>query len=137
MLFGNRTSKQLDTVRIETTYSSHHQLVEEAIGKHWHLLTGDPILRKYIKEYPQLTYRKGRSLKDRLVQSHFQEASPMIKARKGMYKCGICEYCNWILEGPSFVLPNGCTHKIGHYVDCQTHLHCVLQVQGILCWQHN
>lgn len=44
----------------------------------------------------------------------------MIAARKGMYKCEIYEYCNWTLEGPSFVLPNGCTHKIGHYVDCQT-----------------
>lgn len=88
MLFDSRTSKQLDTIRIVTTYSSHHHLVEEAIGKHWHLLTGDSILRKYTKEYPQLTNRKGRSLKDWLVQSHFQGIPPGLTLGKACTNMG-------------------------------------------------
>lgn len=45
MLFGTKTNKQLDTVRIVTTYSNNHRMVRETIGRRLHLLTGDPILK--------------------------------------------------------------------------------------------
>lgn len=48
------------------------------------------------------------------------ENSLTAESSRGMYRCDACEFCEWILKGPSFVLPNGRIHMIGHHVDCQT-----------------
>lgn len=89
LLFGTKINKQLDAVRIVTTYSNNHCMVKETLDRYWQILTGDPILRKYIADHPQL---KCRSLKDRLVHSHFQEPLVTIESRKGIHQCGMCEY---------------------------------------------
>lgn len=75
LFFGKVNTKQSESVRIVTTYSGNHKLIRETIRKHWHLLTGDPIVNKYISDFPQITYKKCQSLKGRLIHRYFQEPS--------------------------------------------------------------
>lgn len=79
-----------------------------------------------MKEYPQVTYKKCRSLKDHLVHSHFQEVMGPSEDLKGMFRCGSCKYCDLFLEGGSFILPNCRVHRIEHFVYCQSK--CVIYI---------
>lgn len=95
-------------------------MIRETICRHWHLLNRDPIVNKYISNFPQITYKKCRSLKDPLVHSHFQDLSRTSEQEIGMHKSEACDYCNWILEGASFTLSNGDIFKMKFHADCQT-----------------
>lgn len=88
--------------------------------KHWHLLSDDLILHKCIKEYPEITYKHSGSIRDRLVKSHYTRHQTLQREEPGILRWGSCDYCNLLIQGASFMLPNGVTHVVKHHISCQT-----------------
>lgn len=72
-----------------------------------------------MEKQPQITYRRAKSLKDRLVQSHYNVSvlSPMTP---GSFSFGKCDHCRFMLNSDEIVLPNDQIHRIRHRVTCQT-----------------
>lgn len=50
-----------------TIYSVQHTSIRNLIMKHWHILNNDPLLPTVLLDRPQVIYRGGSSLKDRLA----------------------------------------------------------------------
>lgn len=67
LLFPEPKQTNSEVVRLITTYSDQHQTIRSTIQKHWHILTTDPTISKYIGSRPEITFRRARSIKDRLV----------------------------------------------------------------------
>lgn len=71
------------------------------------VLRADPDLRDMLQNYPQVTYRHGRSLCDRLVYSLYtpsrQEGTWLDLRPLGTFKCGKnCVACPFILQNKTF-----------------------------------
>lgn len=109
-----------DMIRFITTYSDQHGQIRGIMNKHWHLLSSDLTLCKYIKEYPEITFKWSGSIRDRLVRSHYTRNKDKQGDRPGVYRCGSCDYCELLLEGSPFQLPNGRIHSLKHHATCQT-----------------
>lgn len=122
-LFGRRHKEPSSTVRLITTYNSQHNKVKEILNRHWYLLTNDAILNKYVKNYPEITFRRAKSIRDKVTRSHFDTLNGVGESQgqtNGTWKCEKCDFCSWIYVNQSMYLPNGKMHTIHHFVDCQT-----------------
>lgn len=107
-------------MRFITTFSDQHQTVHSILSKHWHILLADPTLSKYLGPHPEITYRRSRSIKDCLLHSHYHKSWDRQDESLGLFRCGSCDFCHLLLEGPSFTLPNGRTHFLRHHITCLT-----------------
>lgn len=115
-------TKQNDSkiTRLITTFDIDHMNIRKILSRHWHVLTGDPKIAKFISPKPQITYHKARSLKHILVHGHFQPDYKTDPCKTvGTYPCSTCDYCQYIQIGNSITI-NGITYKSRHFANCQT-----------------
>ncbi|CAJ0929381.1 unnamed protein product, partial [Ranitomeya imitator] len=72
LLQTHRELEAENTPRIIGTYDNQTNRVFSVLKKHWGILQLDETLADIIPNRPQITFRRGRSLKDRLVHSHYK-----------------------------------------------------------------
>lgn len=60
-------------LRLIGTFDTASGPVREILSRHWNILTD---LKSFVGTRPQVTYRQGTSLKDKLVKCHFGPISP-------------------------------------------------------------
>lgn len=80
LLIPRAKIKEGDGMRIITTYDGRSEDAVNIIKKYWDILKADPDLTDVITGRPQVTFRKGRSLKDRLIHSHY-----VLKRKEGTW----------------------------------------------------
>lgn len=102
-----------------TRFVGEHNKVRHIIQKYWHLLATDDVIAKYVNPYPQITYRKSRSLKDQLVHSHLMPRQGGSSCR-GTAPCGRCEFCRFPMNPAELALPNGRICKPHFFANCQS-----------------
>lgn len=107
-------------MRFITKFSQQHHKLRDILNKHWPILQEDPILNKYISPFPQITFKRTKSLGDQLISSHFSVTPKIMHPKLGMAQCGKCSFCPWLKEGNSFILPNGEKFILKFYADCDT-----------------
>lgn len=66
LIHSKRPSKSNQSVHIITRFSKQHTQMRALLDKFWPLLTADNMINKYIKPFPEITYRWAPSMKDRL-----------------------------------------------------------------------
>lgn len=121
LIFGSKTRKSDDTIRIILRYSNEHSTIRRILTKHWSILTDDPVLGSLLTSKPQITFRKAGSLADLLTQSEYkgnQRGDPC--KTWGTFPCGNCSFCNVIGKRTTFLLPNGERFQLKHFANCQT-----------------
>lgn len=64
-------------------------------------------INKYIKPFPEITFKRRKSIKDTMVASHYVGNKLSQKDKPGTYPCGNCNYCRFLLKGDNVGLPNG------------------------------
>lgn len=73
------------------TYDEAAGSIRDILTRHWGILNLDPDLRDIVGLRPQITYRKGPSLRDRLMKSHVDPpAHPsnwLTSQMRGCYHC--------------------------------------------------
>lgn len=94
--------------------------MRDILNKFWPLLTADTVIKKYIKPYPNITYRRSPSLRDRLITSHHSPIQVSSSTTHGTFPCGKCDICQFIYDSREVPLLNGSTYTIKHTVTCQT-----------------
>lgn len=119
LIHKKKIKSSSQAVRIITSYTKQHKQVRKIFSKYWPLLLADPIACKYVESQPLITYRRARSLKDRLTQSHFQMSSLPISTT-GTFPWKKCDKCCFMLNHHEINLPNGQIHRIKHRITCQT-----------------
>lgn len=107
-------------VRLITRFSGQHQQVRDILKKYWYLLMGDGNVSKHLKEFPEITYKRSRSLRDKFVHSHYapQQAAP--DERKGTRPCHKCNYCRHIYASRHILLSDGRMYKPKFLATCQS-----------------
>lgn len=75
LLYPSPKPPQPNTVKLITKFSAHHQKLHSAISLHWHLLTDHHIIGKYVRDTPELVFRRATSLHDGLIHSHYDRNS--------------------------------------------------------------
>lgn len=83
--------------------------------RYWHLLREDPVLCQYVRDTPEIVFRKSPSIGDKLTASHYRPNHHVNTPLKGIYPCGQCTQCPWIQAGTSFHLPIGDKFSPGFY----------------------
>lgn len=69
-------------------------------SEYWYLLLNDEMMKKFTGRIPQITFRTSKSIRDKLVQRHYQPGDPL--ARTSRY----CNFCPWMSETGQICLPN-------------------------------
>lgn len=108
------------TTKFITKYSHQQYQFCNILQQHWHILSEDPILRKYVSDYPEIVFKKAPSLRDKLTKSHFAPSQAQTTNRVGIHTCGHCSFCPWVSTGYKFQLPNGETFCPPFWADCNT-----------------
>ncbi|XP_040204409.1 uncharacterized protein LOC120936256 [Rana temporaria] len=120
-LIHSTTKKHKDTyVRIVTQFSQQHVQMRGIFKKFWPLLTADSTITKYVKPYPEITFKRTPSLRDRLVTSHHTRRDIQMSISTGTFPCGHCDICPFISNNNVTFLPNGKTHKPKFRITCQS-----------------
>lgn len=92
-----------EKIRIKGTFDSKSERVYTILKKHLGILKLDPKIAECIPAHLSVTYRRGRSIGDCLVHSHYSRpvAESTWLGREtdkmtGMYRCGLCSFCPFI-----------------------------------------
>lgn len=104
-------------------FNNQSDQIRQILGKHWHLLTGDPAAGRYVDDKPHITFCRNKSIKDTLVSSHFSSGGstdPCGTLPKDTFKCGKCDYCTCINNSKNVLLPNFIPFSPRHFVNCNT-----------------
>lgn len=75
-----------------------------------------------VNNFPTVTYRKPKSLKDRLVHSYQNpiSKSTWLAASTGFHKCNACKACKHVSSRKTFKLHNGKDKIINKFITCTT-----------------
>lgn len=116
----DRKDKQIIT-RFITTYTEQHKDLKAILGKAWPILLNDDKINKFIPPYPQITYRKAKSIKDQIISSHYNENPNKICCKTvGTFKCGTCPQCPYMVQTKFVRLPGGELLRHHHFANCNT-----------------
>lgn len=109
-----------DTPRMITTYSGGSQKLKKIMKAHWSLLESDPIIGRHIGSAPKVTYRRPKSIKDRLVQSYLQEDRSVswLSSAKGFVVCKSCKACKNCKSCTSYQSVLGKMNTIMKFITC-------------------
>lgn len=95
------------------------------LNKHWGILLLDEDLRGVLTQRAQVTYRRGRSIGDRITRSHLDPLPPrqcwLERQINGGFKCRHCKACRWIKNSKDF--SSAVTEKkfpIRDFINCST-----------------
>ncbi|XP_069605745.1 uncharacterized protein [Ranitomeya imitator] len=118
-------SKKVQPLRFISTYNNRWEEMREILRRHWSVLRTEPILNKILPDRPLLTARRGKSLKDQLVRSHYVPATTGIfgsgPQRWGCYPCGSCKACQNVIRATNFSAAGGGREfRIMSYISCST-----------------
>lgn len=102
-LLYSKTKSNTDqqTMKFITKYSAQHQQLCTCMAKHWHLLSEYPTLHQYVRNTPEIIFRKRPFIGDKLTASHYRPNCHTDTLPKGIYPFGQCTYCPWIQAGTS------------------------------------
>lgn len=97
----NPHTKEMDrenktNLRIIGQFDMPSRKVRDIMEKHWGILLLDETLGKLLPKRPLITFQHGRSIQDRLVNSHFkipQKMTWLDRAPNGCYQYGNCKFC--------------------------------------------
>lgn len=73
LIQSNKQKTQSQQTRLITRFSQQRPHLPEILALHWHLLTNDAIVAKYVSPKPAITCRRAKSLKDHLTRSHLMK----------------------------------------------------------------
>lgn len=121
-----RTKKQMERIPFVSTYTEESSRIGQVINKHWSILKDSFTQIPGFQKPPLLSYRKGVSLKDRLVKSEIQverglKQTHFGSARKGSFPCLSCVNCRIMQKGEVFTHPNtGKRYDLKHFLTCNS-----------------
>lgn len=138
LLYKKKSIATNSPVRFITRFSQQHEQLCGILSNHWPILQEDPIIKKYIGPFPQITFRRARSLGDKLTSSYYSTTPKHKQLKQGISQCGKCSFCPWIKVGKTFILPNGETFTPKFHVNCDTEgvVSYVMPMRCLLCRQN-
>lgn len=112
-----------NTFRFITTFSNESEALRQVLTSNWHILKTDLVIGSNLPDHPQITYRRCHSLKDKLVQSHFEAVpyNPRVSNLTGFFPCTKCKACKNSPKTLSYKIP-GLTQPriINKFLTCNT-----------------
>lgn len=106
LLTNKQKEGDVGPTRIIGTYDVAATKIRQILNTYWPILKDDVYIKDCIEDYPSIVYRKGRSLHDRLVRSHYvapkREGTWLDRQIKGSSKCGTCKACQYMLNTKAF-----------------------------------
>lgn len=67
----------------------------------------DTTISKHLKTYTEITFRRSKSLKDKLVHGHYELKAGTQNKSKGTIPCNKCNFYRYIFKAAEMTLPNG------------------------------
>ncbi|XP_041424928.1 uncharacterized protein LOC121395443 isoform X1 [Xenopus laevis] len=123
-LLSKKAKKKSDRLPFVTTYSRQSGRVKKIIYRHWHLLQMDQRLKPWVAEPPMMAYKRSSNLRDHLVHALIEpqkKQGTWLSGAKGMFKCGRCVNCNFVMRTDKFYHPmTGREYEMTDYINCQT-----------------
>lgn len=126
-LLNNNVEKtrEDDTLRIISTFDTAVPQVRDILDTFWPILKRDPYVAEFISEKPAIVFRRGRSVGDFLVHSHYTPPPPqgtwLDRGTVGTYRCGTCKACKYILKCSNFTNPiTGIKYNSRSFANCKT-----------------
>lgn len=118
MIHHSKPAKSNPSVRLITRFSGHQ--ICSILQKYWYLLMSDETVSKHINTYLEITFKRSRSPRDKLVHSH--HISQVISSRepKGTRPFHKCSFCRYVHSAMTVALPNGHVHRPDFSVTCQS-----------------
>lgn len=110
---------------VNGTFDNESRNVRNILEKYWEILKNDHDIAGCIPTHPGITFRRGRSLRDHLVHSHYEaprlEGTWLKRRINGMFRCGQCRACHFVNKTKEFQSSQtGDRFVIRDFVNCKT-----------------
>lgn len=115
-----QTENTDNSTRIITCFSNQHLIIKKIVKKYWHILTLDPQASPFVPGFPGFTFRRTKSLEDKLVSSEFKSDKKDPCKLVGTFPCGGCNHCRYMNINRHLTLLNGEFFKPRHCANCKT-----------------
>ena len=124
-LLQSKPIKESTTIRCIGNFDNRNKQVYNILHKHWHVLQADPDFQEVLAKRPQITFRRGKNLKDHLVHSFYNtNPAPLTWLRStvvGSHPCGRCSFCPYVQKKKFFINPKDeRKYDIREFINCQT-----------------
>lgn len=103
---GKESTKN-NIIRYIGIFDANNEKVKNILKKYWLILISDGDFKDLITPHPSITYKKDKSLRDKMVHSFLHAGveawlkSPTI----GSFPCGTCMFCSDMPKMNSFMNP--------------------------------
>lgn len=131
--------KRDEKISFITGYNTCSQPIYKILRKHWHLLSLDRTLVKYISKKPSVTYRRGTTLRQILCPSYLppmrDNQTWLPNKPKGFFKCTQCNVCPYALNGTTeFQYNTLMKYNIQEFINCNTRfvVYCIVCYCGLI-----
>ena len=117
-----RERESTDRIPLVTTFNPHTTFVAEIARRNWNFLQSKERLARIFNKPPLVSYRRPKSLRDRLVSTKFKTVDNTLVSR-GCEACEKpkCSWCKRINKTTTFASSNNNkTFAIFHSVNCQS-----------------
>ena len=123
---------------LTTTFSPMSQSIKDAVKKHWHILSSDPIVGHEFINPPIFATKRSSNLRDRLVKTDLATKPThfLSSPAPGNFPCLNCINCNALIKGDHFLHPHtGTKMKVRGRITCRsTHVVDLLKCPCALCY---
>ncbi|KAM9320087.1 uncharacterized protein PAF06_004553 [Gastrophryne carolinensis] len=107
ILYKPKLKEKERPLAISLTYTVHHNQIRNIFRRHWHILANDDSLKNIIPDQPALIFRRAKSLRDKLVSSHYaSKKSEKCCKTSGTYQCQKRCSCCKFMQTVFYVSPN-------------------------------
>lgn len=100
-------TSDISSPRFNTGFNIYHKNLRQIMYRHWNIIRGDPTLGKRVPKYPQITFRRAKSMHQALVvnQPSTIKGSDWLKSDKGFIRCAKCKACKIGINTTSVATP--------------------------------
>lgn len=118
--------KEEPAIIFSTCYSKCSEQLKSIINRHWYILKSDINLGDAFQNPPRIVYKRGKNLRDRLVNSDLPplmvpSKSVLTPIPDGNRKCGSCAQCSYTYKCTTFKHPHtGKSIPIKGIITCNT-----------------
>lgn len=124
-LLSPRKKDNDNLIRLIGIFDHEVSNVRKIFDQYWSILLSDQDINTYLPTRAGITFRRGCSIRDQLVHSHYQppasDGTWLSRKINGVFRCGQCKTCPFIVKTKTFAsIVTNEQFEVRDFINCKS-----------------